>query len=308
MISLNGWTQPVPSKDENIPFACTFSKSSSKDWGDDDFVQVLFFLIPESYKKPIYIRVYDPDLGGSNDENHGPFNSKTKFTVYGGFGAHSNNDNKLPDPSGNYKSGLMLCSKTFADDKIYDNNWYTIGPFNPIEGEYQPEIGGRVFKIVIEGLDGDDGNLYKLFLSTQSNENVSVEGANAFAYEYSFRLEDNAGAVSHLYPFIAPNVTAVKIRIFDYDNEGVVRVISAAKKGDIKQLSENSKWMESVYKIGKTEINTSMDIQFIKQKNIKNNNIVVNMSNQYGELMPFFSSPIGGIPKFNYKIGVKAED
>ncbi len=300
--------QQTPSLEEKIPYACTFSKDANKDWGDDDFSQTFFFLIPESYKKPIYIRLFDPETGGAIDENHGPFNSKCRFSVYGGNKAHSDPSAKAQNPVGNFKSGTQLATKVFANEKEYDNTWYIMGPFNPIEGEIQAELGGRVFKLVIEGLEGDDGNLYKLFLSSDPNENKPVEGGNIFSYEYTFRLSDNEKSVSHLYPFIAPNVTAVKVKIFDFDNDGIIRVVSVAKKGEITKPTMDKNWMENVYKITKSEINTSLDIQFIKQKIIKNNNIVVAISNQYGELMPFFTSPIGGIPKYTMKIGVKVED
>jgi len=299
--------QPIPSMDEKIPFICTFSKQADKNWGDDDFVQTFFFVIPETYKKPVYIRIFDPDNGGMYDENHNDFNSKTKFSVYGGNKAHSDPDAKSPDPKGNYKSGILLSSKTYGDDKSTDNKWVTLGPFNPIEGELQKDLGGRVFKIIIEGLEGDDGNLYRLFLSSEAAENKAIEGGNGFAYEYSFRLFDTKGSVSHLYPFVAENVTAVKIKIFDYDNEGMIRVISVAKKGDACNLAEEGLWIESMHRVVKEEINTSLDIQFIKISPVKNNNIVVFISNQYGELMPFFTTPIGGVPKYLYKIGVKAE-
>ncbi len=300
--------QQTPSLEEKIPYACTFSKDANKDWGDDDFVQTFFFLIPESFKKPIYIRLFDPEIGGSIDENHGPFNSKCKFSIYGGSKAHSDPAAKAQDPVGNFKSGTQLATKTFGNGKEYDTKWYVMGPFNPIEGEAQPELGGRVFKLVVEGLEGDDGNLYKLFLSSDPNENKPVEGGNTFSYEYTFRLADNEKSVSHLYPFIAPNVTAVKVKIFDFDNDGIIRVVSVAKKGEVSKPKVEKNWMENVYKITKSEINTSLDIQFIKQKPIKNNNIVVAISNQYGELMPFFTSPIGGIPKYTMKIGVKVEE
>ncbi len=299
--------QPIPSTDEKIPFICTFSKQADKNWGDDDFVQTFFFVIPETYKKPIYIRVFDPDNGGMYDENHNQFNSKTKFSVYGGNKAHSDPDAKSPDPKGNFKSGILLSSKIYGEDKSTDNKWITIGPFNPIEGELQKNLGGRVFKIVIEGLEGDDGNLYRLFLSSDANENKAVEGGNGFAYEYAFRLFDTKGSVSHLYPFVAENVTAVKIKVFDYDSEGMIRIISVAKKGDACNLKEDGLWIESMHRVVKEETNTSLDIQFIKQSPVKNNNIVVFISNQYGELMPFFTSPIGGVPKYLYKISVKAE-
>jgi len=302
-------SQEIPSPEEKIPFACTFSKNSDVSWGDDDFVQTFFFVVPESWKKPVYIRIFDPDVGGKHDENHNNFNSKTRFSVFGGPKAHSDPDAKNPDPKGNFKSGIQLASRVFGADPKFDNQWITLGPFNPVEGELQPDIGGRVFKVVIEGLEGDDGNLYKMFLSSSGQDNRQVEGANGFAYEYTFRLFDEKGSVSHLYPFVPTNVTAIKVRVFDYDDEGIIRVVSVAKRGDICQLSEEQQlWMESRHRVLKEEINTSLDIQFIKQKDVKNNNIVVFISNQYGETMPFYTSPIGGIPKFAYKIGIKEAD
>jgi hypothetical protein len=303
-----GWCQPVPSVEERIPFICTFSSNSDKEWGDDDFVQTFFFVIPEDYRKPVYIRVFDPELGGQHDENHLQFNSKTRFTVYGGKGAHSEPDARGPDPIGNYKSGVQMYTKTFGQNGKYDNAWVTLGPFNPAEGELQPQIGGRVIKIVIEGLEGDDGNLYKLFLSESPVENVSVEGGNGFAYEYTFRLSDKIGAVSHLYPFVPENVSAVKVKVFDYDDEGMIRIVSVARKGDVCALAEDRKWIESRHRVTRPEINTSLDVQFIKQKDVRNNNIVVFITNQFNETMAFYTSPIGGVPKYSFKIGVKLEE
>ncbi len=302
------FAQPVPSVDEKIPFICTFSKDADKEWGDDDFVQTFFFVVPETYKKPLYIRIFDADVGGMYDENHFQFNSKTKFSVYGGNKAHSDPAAQGPEPVGNYKSGILLHTRVFGDEKAFDNAWTTIGPLNPVEGELQPQLGGRVFKVVVEGLAGDDGNLYRLFLSSEANENKTIDGGNGFAYEYTFRLGDKPGSVSHLYPFIPEKVTAVKIKIFDYDDEGSIKIVSVARKGDICQLSETGKWIESRHRVSAPEINTSLDVQFIKSKDVKNNNIVVFITNQYGETMPFYTSPIGGVPKYAYKIGVKVED
>jgi hypothetical protein len=298
--------QPFPSADEKIPFLCTFSKNSQKDWGDDDFVQIYFFVVPQTEKNPIYIRVFDPDIGGKYDEVHDVFNSKTRFSVYGGKGAASNPDAKKQTPTGNFKSGIQLSSKTFGDDAAYDDKWYTLGPFNPVEGELQPD--GYVFKLIIEGMDGDDGNLYKMFLSSLPNENKAIEGGNAFTYEYSFRMADTKGSISHLYPFVAAGITAVKISVFDFDDDGILRVVSVAKKGEITKSSGNAVWLENTHKITAEELNTSLDIQFVKQQDSKNNNVVVYITNQYGELMPFYATPIGGVPKYKFKIGVKVDN
>lgn len=297
--------QPIPSEDEKIRFLVTFSKQAKITFGDDDFTQIFFFVVPESAKDPVYIRIFDADAGGKNDESTGAFNSKTKFSVYGGKGAHSAKDSRLNSPTGNYKAGIELGTKTFAESTEYDDKWFTFGPFNPVEGELQPEFGGYVFKIIVEGVEGDDGNLYKMFLSKNKDNNVSIEGGNSFSYEKTFRLEDAENSVSHIYPFIGANVVAVQVNIFDYDDEGIIRTVTVAKKGVVSKSNTDGTWSKIDLEIVGEEINTSMDIQFIKKKKIRNNNVVVYITNQYKELMPFFTIPIGGVPKYKYKIGVK---
>lgn len=307
-LPLFGNAQAAPSPDEKIPFLCTFSKNSATEWGDDDFIQIFFFVVPQTERNPVYIRVFDPEVGGTYDEAHDKFNSKTKFTVYGGKGAVSNPDARKQTPTGNYKSGIQLASKTFGDEPLYDDKWYTFGPFNPVEGELRPEYGGYVFKLIIEGMEGDDGNLYRMFLSSQPNENKPIEGGNEFTFEYSLRLADTKGSVSHLYPFVTSDVVAVKINVFDFDDEGILRTVSVAKKGEVTKSSGNNHWLENTHKITPEEWNTSLDVQFIKQKDGKNNNIVVYITNQYGELLPFYATPIGGVPKYKFKIGVKVDN
>jgi hypothetical protein len=304
LLSFNVFSQPIPTAEENIPFLVTFGGQSETKWGDDDFCQVFFILIPTNYIQPFYVRVFDPDCGGQFDEAKGPFNTKTAFNIYGGKGCYSDPDSKNTDPKGNYKAGNLLATKNFADDAKYDNNWYTFGPINPSEGEMVPEFGGHVFKLIAQGISGDDGNLYRIFVSTSQHENKPIEGGNAFTYEYTFRMHDNPANISHIYPYIDDKVVSVKITNFDWDNDGMIRVISVAKNGVKVDVSGEGDWKSTTLPVVAEEKNTSFDIQFVKKNPIKNNNVVIYVTNQYGELLPFYVSPIGGIPK--YKANVKA--
>ena len=46
-----------------------------------------------------------------------------------------------------------------------------------------------------------------------------------------------------------------------------------------------------------------MDFRFIKAKQlVKHNNVVVNVRNQFGETLPFFTIPIGGVPKYKGEV------
>ncbi|MDO8998781.1 MAG: hypothetical protein Q7W45_03375 [Bacteroidota bacterium] len=298
-------SQPVPSPQENIPFLVTFSKDADKAWGDDDFVQTFFVSIPKERTESFYIRVFDPEVGGKYDESKTGFNSRTKFSVYGGKLCFTDKDAIKTEPTGNYKSGILLKTKTFGSDLDTDDKWYTFGPFNPAEGELVPELGGLIFKIIIEGMEGNDGNLYKLFVSSQSTDNLKVEGANSFTYEYTFRTHDKVGSVSHIYPFITSDVISIKINSFDFDDDGKIRIVSASKKGEMVKTSYDNNWTVSEHKIDKEEINTSIDVQFIKTVSKINNNVVVYITNQYGTAIPFFTAPIGGIPSYKYKMMIK---
>ncbi len=302
--------QSAPAEDENIPYLVTFSKQAETSWGDDDFIQIFFFLVPEKHKQPIYIRIYDPDCEGEIDELNGVFDTQTKFSVYGGRRCWSEEAAQSPDPVGNFKSGNLLDSKTFGNDPQWNKKWFTFGPYNPTEGELVQKFGGYVFKIVVEGISGDDGNLYKFFLSSSVSENKPLEGGNAFAYEYTFRMWDDPNQVSHIYPYIDDRTISVKISNFDWDDDGFIRVVSVARKGQIINASGDNVWVNSEFKILAEEKNTSLDIQMIKNKTkpVKNNNVVVNVRNQYGEMLPFYTIPIGGVPKYKYVIGVKQKE
>lgn len=298
----NSVAQPVPAEDMNIPFLVTFGSSGLKSWGDDDFCQIFFLSVPVTQKTPIYIRVYDPDCGGKFDEMYGTDDTKTKFSIYGGVGAYTDKDAQKIDPIGNYKSGTLLDSKTFGVDEKYDNNWYTFGPFNPSDGEKMAEFGQYYFKIIAQGIQGDDGNLYSYYFSSSADENKRIEGSNAFTFEYTFRMPDKPGSVCHLYPYITENVISIQQHNFDWDADGQLRIVSYEKKGELAAQSNENDWKISKHEIKKTEQKSSLDFQFVKSKTDAkpHNNICFYMTNQTGEFLQFNAIPIGGVPKYKH--------
>ena len=300
----SAYAQPVPSEEENIPFLMTFGNEAEISWGDDDFSQAFFFLIPADFKRQVFIRVFDPDVGGKHDEIAGAWNSQAQYEVYGGEGCHSEDDARETSPIGNYKSGTLLGMKVFGESPRYDDDWYTFGPFNPEEGEYSDQFEGYLFKVICEGVAGDDGNMYRYYMSTSGTENKPIEGANAFAYEYSFRMHNDVNEVSHIYPYITEGTITVRISNFDWDNDGHILVVSQERQGQRIAVSGEENWAKDEIKVLDGEEKTSYDFQFPKRKDflVKNNNVVVNVRNQYDETMMFYTSPIGGIPKYKYSV------
>jgi hypothetical protein len=294
--------QAVPGKDENIPFLVTFGKNGETSWGDDDFNSIFFFTIPKDFNRQFYIKVFDPDCGGENDEIQGFFDSKTMFSIYGGKGVDPDKNlasRGLKDGE-NYKQGNLLASRVFGNEPKYDNGYYSFGPFNPSEGDYNEKWKSYIFKIVCEGITGDDGNLYRYFLSRDPNADLPIEGANAFTYEYTFRMWNDTKSVSHIYPYVDTGIVSIKQRNFDWDDDGVILVVSTYKQGIPLPVSNEDDEKISIIPVEQAEIGKSLDFQFHKKQEflVRNNNVVVSLENQRGDALQFFSSPIGGVPVY----------
>lgn len=307
MANWDMYAQSVPAADENIPYLMTFGKDGDTSWGDDDFSQTFFFKIPPSYTDPFYIRVYDPDTGGDVDEINGIWDTRMSYAIYGGKDLLASDEAKGIQPTGDYRSGVLLASRVFGNDNRYDDGWYTFGPFNPTEGELIEEFGGYVFKIICEGESGDDGNLYRYFLSKERDENVPIEDGNAFTYEYTFRMWNNTDNVSHIYPYVDTACVFIRTSNWDWDNDGYIRVVSVVRRGQPQKISGEKEWAYDRIRLDAAELNTSLDFQFIKRKSplVRNNNVVISVENQYGETLPFFVVPIGGVPVYQGSITVR---
>ena len=301
--------QAVPGRDENISFLVTFGKQGQTSWGDDDFYQVWFFAVPREYTQQFYIRIFDPDCGGEHDEIQGEFNTRTLFSVYGGKGVDpdQNEDSKGLLNGTNYKGGNLLYSRIFAGEARYDNKYFAFGPLNPTSGDFNKKWNSYIFKVVCEGISGDDGNLYRFFLSRDPDNNLPVEGANAFTYEYTFRMWNNFESIAHIYPYIDTGIVSIKERNFDWDFDGNILVVSRYKQGVSVKTSDEDYWEEQVLPIEAQEVQSSLDFQFHKRQGflVKNNNVVITLENQRGDALKFFSSPIGGVPVYQPVIGVR---
>lgn len=299
-IELSG--QAVPGKDENIPFLVTFGKEGETSWGDDDFVSIFFFTIPREFKQQFYIKVFDPDCGGEHDEIQGFWNTRTMFSVYGGRGVDpdKNEASKGLKEGVDYKTGNLLVSRVFGNDERYDNKYYVFGPFNPTEGDFNEKWQSYIFKIICEGISGDDGNLYRYFLSRDANSDIPVEGANAFTYKYTFRMWNNLNSVAHIYPYVDTGVIYIRQKNFDWDDDGNILVVSRYKQGIPVPISSEDNWIESRIPIEPAEVGKSLDFQFHKRQDylVRNNNVVISLENQRGDALQFFSSPIGGVPVY----------
>ena len=127
----NVFSQPVPEKVENIHFLVTFGPQAPPQRGDPYHRQEIFLIIPKEYSGSFYVRIFDPETGGKQDEVHGKNENATRFSVIGGTSA--------ADP-GYEQSQDVLASKTFHSGQKYDGKWYSMGPFKPAYGYFPKDL------------------------------------------------------------------------------------------------------------------------------------------------------------------------
>ncbi|RZK92358.1 MAG: hypothetical protein EOO62_33290 [Hymenobacter sp.] len=299
--------QAVPNPGENIQFVITFGPQADPAWGDDDFTQTFFFLVPQGQRQPVYLRVFDPDCGGTLDSQKGSFDTQTSFSIYGGPGAHSGEGARDPRPSLKPKpvTGRLLQEKTFGVAPQYDGKYYTFGPLNPLEGELVEEFKGYVFKVVARGKTGNDGNVYRYYLSTSPTASSPVPGGNAFTYEYCFRMPPALRqSVVHLYPFVNDRVVSIKQSNYDIDGTARISVFSVSKNGHEATASGDKQWVSSVLPITEKERGLSLDMRLTSTVKTPND-MQFYVTDQYDTALPFFAIPIGGPPRYRYDIDMK---
>lgn len=136
---------------------------------------------------------------------------------------------------------------------------------------------------------------------------MPIEGANAFTYKYTFRMWNDIKSVSHIYPYVDTGIVSIKQRNFDWDDDGVILVVSRYKQGISVPVSNEDDWAESTIPIEPAEIGKSLDFQFHKKQSwlVRNNNVVISLENQRGDALQFFSSPIGRVPVYQPVIGIR---
>lgn len=299
---LSFFSQGIPTKESNIDYIVTYGKEASNSLGDDDNSQVFFITLPTSYINKFYVRVYSPGANSKIDVKASN-NSVFEFLVYGGdsvFNEASRNHN----PIIGYDKGDLLESEKF--DKEADTSWVSLGPFNPRDGGVFVSSSGtkqRIFKIICRGLSGNDGNLYRLFISAERDRNVEITGGNSFTYEYSFRMKSIKGSQCYFFPFIDSDTKAIKQNNFDFDGDGSIRLYTIKKRGMLLSTSGDAKWASNTVSVLKEERNKTGEIVFLKKGNW-HNDVTFYLLNQYEKTVPFYTIPIGKRPLKSKKITI----
>lgn len=194
--------------------------------GDTDRREQVFFSLPAGLKDRVYVRVFDPEIGGTGDFTYGGAgDSETTFRLFGGEGAYSRADR--PDPISDgareprlipydpvTQPGSIIREETWGSDKATDGRWVSLAAVRANQGEV---IGDRAyFRIDVQGSRGNDGNSFSLGVSLARDRDRTPEGLEMFSYRPTVRW--SAGSPATQVWFQNPAPGALTVQTFDGAN------------------------------------------------------------------------------------------
>ncbi|WP_417666397.1 PKD domain-containing protein [Roseibium sp.] len=202
-----------PGQPIDAPLLVTYGPRAPIREGDPTHAQIIYISLPGDLTERVYVRLFDPDAAGEHDLIYGRPDTVTRFALYGGDGAFVGEPEDGKSVSDEERTGgILLAEKDFSDDEASDNSWVNFALISPDQGEERD--GRRIFRLVVEGKSGNDGNLYGVAISRGDRRQVDIEGAKLFSYAPTIRVP-NRQTLTEL-RFTAPTDTeSLSIDNFD---------------------------------------------------------------------------------------------
>jgi hypothetical protein len=269
--------QYFPDPAWDMPLPMVFGEDIPATLGDPDHFMDIYFVVPENYEQKVYFRVYDPGSEGEHDIVKDD-KSFFQYTVLGGDGCFTTND---------HFSGTIIARRSFGSSGEYDMVQETIGGCDVNQGEYVSWLKGYLFKVVVEGLRGYNGNGFRAEVSGREDYPVPIEGARVFSDEITFNLDDIPEEVAHIYPLVTEGTKKIILSTYDMEKEGSIKVVSPGSKIRELKVSGDDEWVKNEIVIREEEKGLLLDIQIrnSKKPKIKDNIITIRLVDQDGRPM-----------------------
>lgn len=194
------------------PVLITYGCEARPTEGDDDYTQVIYLSVPADSEQRLYLRAFDPEILAANDQITGIPDTQIAFTLYGNAQAYTAPTAQAPLPSPSALiAGKIILQQRFETGTVADL-WHTLGSFLPADGELVAQQ--RVFKLVVDGREGDDGNRYDIAVSLREQDNTPPAGLRMFTYKPTVRVRNPQVVVEM--PLVIPS-QAETLEIHNFD-------------------------------------------------------------------------------------------
>ncbi len=211
---LSAGAHPVLAQD--VPLSVVYGPAASTKEGDDDHREVLFLSVPAELKDRLYLRIFDPDTGGDHDTAYGGAeDTEVRYALFGGDGALTGIGARIDPSEEQLASGELLAEARFGANAALDGQWRTIATLTPDQGEL---VGDRrLFRLLVEGLSGNDGNLFSVALSLRDRRNLIPQGLEIFGLAPTVRVPSD-DVVTELRFVVPPDAQRLVVHNFDAAN------------------------------------------------------------------------------------------
>ena len=231
----------APALAQETPLSVIYGPTASTAEGDHDYRELIFLSVPASLEDRLYLRIFDPDTGGDHDLAYGGSeDTETRYALSGGEGALSAVAALLDPGAEDLASGELIREANFAASGALDGKWLTVASFRPDQGEL---VGDRrVFRLLVEGLAGDDANLYAATLSLRDRRNLAPDGLEVVAFAPTVRMPDDE-SITELRFMVPPDADRLVLHNFDVAN-GDVTLATALRSVPLGASGQNE-WRET---------------------------------------------------------------
>ncbi len=210
--------------------------------------QVLLLELPASTASPVFLRLFDADCGGGHDAPTGPFDTRTRFALYGGSAATSAPSLRTRQPSAeDLAAGTLLKAWEVENEPAHNDRWTVLAPLRVEQGERVADVVR--FKLVVQGMQGNDGNVFLAELSASEDRLEPVPGARVLAYAPTLHLPETH-MLAELRAQMPASSQALTLHAFDLGGatarvEGPWRTVLAVSSGEQGRWSQAQGRMEA---------------------------------------------------------------
>ena len=223
--------------------------------------------VPRRAQAPLRIRVLDADIRGREDEQDGMWDTSTSFRV----------------------AGKGVREERIVGPEFPDGSVLEFGPYSLERGE--PQRDHVFFRVQVEGLEGNDNNLFAF--------KVSPAEAQVYAYNPAFRLASEAQTWMRFFPMVPAGSSQLVESNFDLDADGGrISLIPVSKdgrrrKGQWIKPSENGRWATTDVAVPPGTDGTRWIYRVIKATQ-RRGNMAFRVSDDDSQPLPIAMKPISG--------------
>jgi len=221
---------------EEKPHLVVYGPNANPAEGDPDYRQIVYIALPESRREPLYLRIFDADVGDSFDTAFSrDRGSTTRFSVYGGPGAFGGPRRDTGGPFG--LGGHLLAEEIHGQDETLDARWTAFATLDPASADRFDRL--RVFRFEAVGLTGSNGNVFEIAVSGDPERQVPVDGVTLFTYDLTLRALTPQDRLE--VRFRIPE-RAAELAVSNFDASGGVFSLATPFRLESLRASENGRW------------------------------------------------------------------